>query len=278
MRSKTVYKSPEGKTKILSTYNAILNSWNIPKIEKIIRTSYGNTFVIECGDKVNPTLILLHGSAYNSSMWIEPIKELAKQYHVFAIDTLGEPGKSDEVRLSYKSNDHSLWLKELFDVLDIEKAFVIGYSQGGWIAAKFAATYPNHLKKLVLVAPSGIITPRASFLIRVIFYSFMGKWGVEKIKRISFGNIEIPKAIDKYITDIMQNFNARTDPMPFLSDEELKRLSMPVNIFIGKDDTIYDAEKMQLRIREALPNAEFHVLTDGHLILDGSRILYQLSK
>ncbi|WP_243145970.1 alpha/beta fold hydrolase [Clostridium chromiireducens] len=59
-------------------------------------------FIIASREKSNPPLILLHGSGMNSVMWLRDIKEYSRTYRVYAIDMLGEPGKSDENRPSLK--------------------------------------------------------------------------------------------------------------------------------------------------------------------------------
>ena len=39
--------------------------------------------------------------------------------------------------------------------IGIDKVILVGFSLGGWIAARFAIAYPNRVKKLALVGPAG---------------------------------------------------------------------------------------------------------------------------
>ncbi|MDR7811674.1 hypothetical protein [Lacrimispora sp.] len=62
-----VFKSPEGKERVLSIYNQILCQF--PAKQRYADTIYGKTFVLECGLPENPPLLLLHGSCSNSAFW-----------------------------------------------------------------------------------------------------------------------------------------------------------------------------------------------------------------
>jgi pimeloyl-ACP methyl ester carboxylesterase len=90
-----VFKSEKVKNKILCTYDQILEMWNVNKEEKDIITIYGTTHVIMCGNKNNPPLILFHGVGDNSAiMWIYNAAVLSRHFRLYAIDTIGGPGKS----------------------------------------------------------------------------------------------------------------------------------------------------------------------------------------
>ena len=97
-----VFKSQEGKKQILEYYDFLLKKISNPYERLIVDTSYGKIFILAMGKKDLPALILLHGSGMNSSMWIKEMEEYSKCFRVYAIDTLGEPGRSDEVQLHLK--------------------------------------------------------------------------------------------------------------------------------------------------------------------------------
>ena len=90
-----VYKSKEEQKKILQSYDKLLLQQGCDKSEYDIETIYGSTHVIECGDKNLPTLVLFHGVGDDSAlMWIYNAAFLSKHFHIFAIDTIGGPGKT----------------------------------------------------------------------------------------------------------------------------------------------------------------------------------------
>src|SRR5262249_43035392 len=56
-------------------------------------------------------------------------------------------------------SDYVLHYAELFDMMKLPQLDLVGISMGGWMAAEFAAAYPERLRRLVLVAPAGLPSP-----------------------------------------------------------------------------------------------------------------------
>jgi pimeloyl-ACP methyl ester carboxylesterase len=54
----------------------------------------------------------------------------------------------------------------VFDALKVERATLMGLSQGGWAALKFAVYQPQWVERLVLLNPAGIAPDRLSFVIQ----------------------------------------------------------------------------------------------------------------
>ena len=57
--------------------------------------------------------------------------------------------------------DYVLHYMDLFDRLGLSKFDLGGFSLGGWLAAEFAIRQPHRLRKLVLVAPAGLVVENA---------------------------------------------------------------------------------------------------------------------
>ena len=77
----------------LNAYNKTLSLFELPVTERDIPTQFGNAHVLVCGKPGNPPLVLLHGMNASSTMWYPNMKALSKNYRVYAIDFLLEPGK-----------------------------------------------------------------------------------------------------------------------------------------------------------------------------------------
>ncbi len=65
----------------------------------------------------------------------------------------GESG--DDPALS-DMHDYVMHYLELFDALGIDKFRLVGFSLGGWLAAKFASEHGHRITRLVLVGPAGL--------------------------------------------------------------------------------------------------------------------------
>ena len=68
--SKVIFKSENKKREIINFYNKILERWPVDYEEITINTKYGDTHILLSGNEDNPPLVLIHGSASNSAMWI----------------------------------------------------------------------------------------------------------------------------------------------------------------------------------------------------------------
>ena len=68
-------------------------------------------------------------------------------------------GESDDDSRIDGIEDYILHYLDLFDALELRDFDLVGFSLGGWIAAEFAARHAARLRKLVLIAPSGLVVP-----------------------------------------------------------------------------------------------------------------------
>ncbi|MFX0018897.1 MAG: alpha/beta fold hydrolase [Promethearchaeota archaeon] len=96
-------------------------------------------------------VVLIHGFGLHKEFWIAQISELEKYFKVIALDNRGS-GKSDHPKEPYKLENLANDVKCLLDVLDIQKAHVIGWATGAMIAQYLVLQYPMRVNKLVLIA------------------------------------------------------------------------------------------------------------------------------
>src|SRR5262245_63839532 len=149
----------------MDQYDALLARWPVPYTTLDIASRYGGAFVAASGSESAAPLILIHGAGSNSAMWAGDVGEYSRHYRVYAVDLPGEPGKSAPARLDWNSSAYADWLGDVLDGLKVERAILIGLSQGGWTALKFATYRPERVDKLVLLNSGGI-------LIGLIFFDF----------------------------------------------------------------------------------------------------------
>lgn len=260
-----VFKSQEGKERILSFYNQILSQF--PAMQRYVDTIYGKTFVLECGLPENPPLLLLHGSCSNNAFWATEIFALSKAYHVFAIDIIGEAGNSEENRYDPAADEYALWLKEVLDKLQIRRIIIMGNSFGAWMALKFSTAFPEYVAKLILISPSGITPIRPEFISKSEEYVSRDKNKSETFDDSIIGESDIPQKAKDFIMLIVQNFIPMTDALPVFADSQLQRLTMPVLLIAGENDVTIDAHETARRLAALAPMAETHILRGcGHIL------------
>ena len=95
------------------------------------------------------SLILLHGNGENCDYFVGQIDVFAQYYHVYALDTRGH-GKTPRGDASFTIRQFAEDLRSFMDEHEIEKAHILGFSDGGNIAMIFAMKYPERVNRLIL--------------------------------------------------------------------------------------------------------------------------------
>jgi pimeloyl-ACP methyl ester carboxylesterase len=100
-----------------------------------------------------PLIVLQHGFFSNQSRWKECgyVDGLRESFTVATVDSLGhgqsdKPTHSERYRLEERAGD----IVAVIDALGQDKAHVLGYSMGGWLAVGVAMHYPDRLKSLTI--------------------------------------------------------------------------------------------------------------------------------
>jgi pimeloyl-ACP methyl ester carboxylesterase len=269
MRNRSIYKSTAGKNEIMALYDAVLARWPVAYGTFHLPTRHGDTFLIASGEKFAPSLVLLHGSASNAVSWVGDVAEYSRHFRVYAVDLPGEPGKSAENRPAWDAPDFAEWLEDVLDGLEIPKTALLGISQGGWTALRFATTRPERVTRLVLLAPGGVMPARPSFILKAVIFSWLGHWGVERINRMVSGKNPIHPEAVKFMDAIFTHFKARVGKEYLFSDEELKRLNMPTLLIGGSEDALIPMESVVPRMQKCVPSLEAVLMPGlGHALVN----------
>lgn len=150
-----VYRSKKQEEIILQTYDQLLKLWGCELLERDIQTNYGTTHVIEAGPDGSPALVLFHGVGDDSAlMWIFNAAELSKHFKIYAIDTIGGPGKSVPNKNYNENFDDIAWIDQIFDGLKLEKAFIAGVSNGGFLVQYYTLKRPEKVIKGISISSS----------------------------------------------------------------------------------------------------------------------------
>ncbi len=102
-----------------------------------------------------PALLLIHGIGDSSETWLTVMEQLAEHHTVIAPDLLGH-GDSAKPRADYSVAAYANGMRDLLDVLGVDRVTVVGHSLGGGVAAQFAYQFPERCERLVLVATGGV--------------------------------------------------------------------------------------------------------------------------
>jgi len=274
MNTVSIYKSPAGERQIMALYDAVLARWPVAHETSSLPTRHGSTFIIASGEKSAPPLVLLHGAASNAVSWVGDVAHYSSYFRVYALDLLGEPGKSAQNRPAWDGPGYAEWLEDVLDGLKIQKTDLLGLSQGGWTALKFATDHPGRVGKLVLLTPGGVMPTRSAFILSAIVYSMFGRWGAAKINQKVFGKQVVHPEAVKFMDAILTHFKARIGKEYLFSDDELKHLDMPVLLIGGTEDIIFPMERVIARLQKLVPNLEALLIPGaGHALINMSGLV-----
>lgn len=128
---------------------------------QVLRRDGQGELVVESVGKGEP-LVLIHGWAVDRRMWAHQLPVLRKRFRVITYDRRGFGQSTTPANLDHEVED----LQAILAHFAIERAALMGMSQGGRIAVRFASQYPEWVSALVLQGPSmdGLIPPPADSL------------------------------------------------------------------------------------------------------------------
>ncbi len=212
-------------------------------------------FILVDGNKIRyldsssdrPVLILLHGLGASAERWEYVVPILQKYFRVIVPDLIGF-GLSDKPLVDYTPQLFTKFLEHFITILKIPKTHIIGSSLGGQIAAEYASQNDNHIDKLILVSPAGVMkssTPALdTYIMAALYPNFEGVKNAFKIMAGSPKNIEVK--IIKGFVKRMQTPNAK---MAFMSTllglknskpitQKLRSIVVPTMIIWGVRDPV----------------------------------------
>lgn len=133
----------------------------------------GRTHYRWIGPVRGPVIVAVHGLSTSSVVWNAMTRDLVDLgYRVLVYDLYGR-GFSDTVKGSQTADFFVRQLEELFEDQGLTQDLtLLGYSMGGSVATAFAARHPDRMKRLVLLAPTGIDS------VEDPIHRFMRRWPV----------------------------------------------------------------------------------------------------
>ncbi|MFE6307995.1 alpha/beta fold hydrolase [Nocardiopsis sp. NPDC057823] len=264
-----IYRSEAGEREVRRRYLEALDAWPVPAEQVRLPTREGETFVLACGPRDAPPVVLLHGSGANSSVWAGDAPTWSRHLRMYAVDLVGEPGLSAPARPALDSDAVALWLDDVMDGLGLSRAAFVGMSLGGWTALDHAVRRPGRVERLALVCPGGIGRQTPLRLASALAWTPFGRWGRLRSVRAVLGLHEPRYApLVEEVAAAFGEFRPRTETLPVFSDADLRSLDMPVKAVMGDRDLMLDSADTARRLRAHVPHAEVTVLPGvGHAVI-----------
>ena len=103
-------------------------------------------------------VVFIHGLGGTSDIWFAQREALSRHFRVIVYDRSG-CGLSDRRSEGYSIEGWADELAALLDDVEVEASIVVGHSLGSMVAQRFAETYPERTRALVLVGGEAALSP-----------------------------------------------------------------------------------------------------------------------
>jgi pimeloyl-ACP methyl ester carboxylesterase len=100
-------------------------------------------------------VLFIHGLLGSHENWAHLVDHLDTRHRVLVPDLFGH-GASAKPMGDYSLGAHAATLRDLLDLLDIDRVTLVGHSLGGGIAMQFCYLFPERAERLVLVSTGGL--------------------------------------------------------------------------------------------------------------------------
>jgi pimeloyl-ACP methyl ester carboxylesterase len=101
-------------------------------------------------------VLLVHGVGSSIDSWGDVAESLAAAgRHVIAVDLIGH-GSSNSGNGDFSLGANASAIRDLLDVLQIDRVHLIGHSYGGGVSLQFTYQFPERVASLVLMSSGGL--------------------------------------------------------------------------------------------------------------------------
>jgi pimeloyl-ACP methyl ester carboxylesterase len=190
-------------------------------------------------------VVLLHGGLANADYWGNQVPVLARRYQVIVMDSRGH-GRSTRDARPYGYDLMADDVVGLLDFLKIEKAAVVGWSDGAILGLDLAIRHPGRVSKVFAFAantdPSGVVDGVDK---NPTFAAFIERAGHE-YERLS----ATPKDYPAFVEAISRMWATQ----PNFTPDQLRAITAPVQVADGDHDEAIRRPHTE-RIAAAIPGA-----------------------
>jgi pimeloyl-ACP methyl ester carboxylesterase len=267
MPQPSIYRSQASETAVLALYDDLLDALNVGYQERVIDTRFGSTHVLVIGPEGGLPVVTVHGGNEPNPYALKGLLPLAERYRIYALDTIGHPGKSAQTRLSPRDASYGEWLVDVLNGLDLDNVPVIAGSFGGGIMLRAAAFAPERISHAVLIVPSGIVSPPITSLIfdltlpMVAYRLKPGRERLVKAARPLFD--EIGEDDLRVIAAAFDHVRIAAEMPRPATRRELANFSSPTLVIAAEKDVLFPGDAVIRRAREIFPNLVAAERIDG---------------
>jgi pimeloyl-ACP methyl ester carboxylesterase len=199
-------------------------------------------------------VILLHGGMGNGDHWSNQVPALAERFEVITIDSRGQ-GRSTRTRARVSYETMANDVLAVMDKLALDRAAIVGWSDGGEIALKLAINHPDRVSKLFVFGAnynSDGSKPRGGRPADT-FTVYAAKCRADYV-RLS----KTPKAFDDLVDWLLPIWRS---PLGITKDQ-LRMIKAPTLVADGDHDEVIVLDQIK-EMAQLIPNAQLTVFANA---------------
>ena len=215
------------------------------------------------------SLVVIHGGGGGVKAWTDNLELLTEHFTVYAPDLPGF-GNSQSIDDRFSVQEYVSFIESFSRELELNYFYLIGHSVGGGIAIQYALSYPEKIKRLVLIS-SLFLGKEIAFWARYLSSpSILRHLGVASlvmfdalawfIRQFSF-SFTLKPPFTRVQIGIGQSIMSLKGQTTVLLDE-LARLVMPTLLVWGAKDGVVPV-KHAYAAASVIPDCRVHIFEDG---------------
>lgn len=269
---KSIYRNEQSKKTVWQLYDRQIDDLKIPYADLFVDTSFGKTHIIECGNLRGNPLLVFHGGNATTAYNLKYCRFLLDDFHVYAVDTIGHPGKSAEVSLSPRNQDYGKWAVNVIKGLGFNEIACFGGSFGAGILVKAMCVAPEVIKCSVLIVPSAIQNAPTYKSVSMAFPMLMywlthkEKWFIKCILPMAITASNITEDILETARCSIDNAKIKAVMPKNESCKNLCKYEKPVLVMAAEKDCLFPARAVLLKAKRVWKQSERYLLKNrGHI-------------
>jgi len=270
---KRVYKSKQSERVLTELYDKQLEKLGIEFEDLYVETRFGTSHVIRLGNKHGKPVLLFHGGNSTAPYYLAGFTNLFEHFSIYAVDTIGHPGKSAQTVLSAKSMEYGEWASDVITGLGFQKMYCIGGSYGGGILVKLMCVAPEKIEKAILIVPSGIanistfkVVVKMGIPMSLYILTKKEYWLKKTILHMAIDEKNIDENTYEMVKNSFEHAIVKAGLPSNATIEKLKQCISPTLLIAAENDCLFPGRKVIRKAKETLPNIETILLhNQGHL-------------
>ncbi|MDA0632579.1 alpha/beta fold hydrolase [Nonomuraea sp. MCN248] len=253
------FVTPEARAEYERTYDQAMAALPPPAETRDVPTPFGRVRAYRFGPSGGTPLVLLHGKSATSVMWLPNLPGLAAARPVYALDLLGEGGRSEQTAPIRDAADQAAWLSAALAGLGLGTAHLVGMSMGGWLACNQAVRQPRHVASITLLDPAGALAPMPlGLILRTIpvMLPFVSRWARPRFMAWIDGtsaDISADDPVARLISATMRDYRPALPPPTRFTDEQLRSITVPALVVVAGRSVIHDPGEAVRRAERLIP-------------------------